>query len=106
MIHSTAIPKIRSEVVSKIYIFPKQDQMEATIIQRFYWPGNRYAVWKEVTVYDTWKITKQSTTTNVKLTAKVEEETPLDTVFIDFWSPGDSVTDKSAAFKVLTYFSV
>ena len=87
MIHSTAIPKIRSEVVSKIYIFPKQDQMEATIIQRFYWPGNRYAVWKEVTVYDTWKITKQSTTTNVKLTAKVEEETPWNKLCVDLIGP-------------------
>ena len=28
---------------------------------------------------------------------------PLDVVFLDFWSPGDSVTDKDSTKKVLTY---
>ena len=33
----------------------------------------------------------------------MEEANTLDTVFLEFWSPGDSVTDKSAATKVPTY---
>ena len=31
----------------------------------------------------------------------MEEAIPLDTIFLDFWSPGESVTDKSAETKVL-----
>ena len=40
-------------------LHPRMDLTEATIIQHFYWPGIRDAVWKEVTNFDTYQRTKQ-----------------------------------------------
>ena len=54
-------PKIRSYVLHWYHTYilhTGMDRMDAMIFQHLYWPGIRYAVWKEVTNCDTCQRTK------------------------------------------------
>ena len=46
------------------------DRTEATILQHFYWPGIRNAIWKEVKNFDTFQCTELANIEYGKLLAK------------------------------------
>jgi hypothetical protein len=70
---------------------------------RFWWPGR----WKDVTELVTscahCRMGNAARHESTGLLQGMCEAAPLEVVFLDFWSPGKSVTDPSAASTVLTY---
>ena len=51
------------------------DKTEAMIFQHLYWPGIKYAVYREVTYCDTYQRAKRSTNKYGELPAKLAGET-------------------------------
>ena len=63
------------------------DRTEAMIRKHLYWPGIRESSRKEVTKCDVCQRTKRSTKKNVKVTAKLAEETPWNKLCVDLTDP-------------------
>ena len=70
---------------------------------RFWWPGRQTDVSRLVTSCGHCRMANGARHESSGLLQGMEEAMPLVTVFLDFWTPGDSITDKGAATKVLTY---
>ena len=66
-------------------LHPVLDQTETIICQHLYWPGIIEAVQNEVTGYDMFQRTKRLK--NVKLPARLAEETPWNKLCVDLIGP-------------------
>ena len=70
---------------------------------RFWWPTMSSSVISLTRNYAHCRLANASKHESSGLLEGMEDAAPMDVVFLDMWSPGDSVVDMNSAKKVLTY---